>query len=52
MTAHLRRAADLDWTLGELVERRAAEHGDRVLLRFGDGQTLSFFINYTAVIED
>jgi crotonobetaine/carnitine-CoA ligase len=42
MTAHLRRAADLDWTLGELVERRAAEHGDRVLLRFGDGQTLSF----------
>jgi crotonobetaine/carnitine-CoA ligase len=42
MTARLRRAADLDWTLGELVERRAAEHGDRVLLRFGDGQTLSF----------
>jgi carnitine-CoA ligase len=42
MTARLRRAADLDWTLGELVERRAAEHGDRVLLRFGDGQALSF----------
>jgi carnitine-CoA ligase len=42
MTAGLRRAADLDWTLGELVERRAAEHGDRVLLRFGDGRTLSF----------
>jgi crotonobetaine/carnitine-CoA ligase len=42
MTARLRRAADLDWTLGELVERRAAEHGDRVLLRFGDGQTLSY----------
>jgi carnitine-CoA ligase len=42
MTARLRRPADLDWTLGELVERRAAEHGDRVLLRFGDGQTLSF----------
>jgi crotonobetaine/carnitine-CoA ligase len=42
MTAQLRRAADLDWTLGELVERRAAEHGDRVLLRFGDGETLSY----------
>ncbi len=42
MTARLRRAADLDWTLGELLERRAAEHGDRVLLRFGDGETLSY----------
>jgi carnitine-CoA ligase len=38
----LRRAADLDWTLGELVERRASEHRDRVLLRFGDGETVSF----------
>jgi carnitine-CoA ligase len=42
MTPRLRRAADLDWTLGELVERRAAEHRDRALLRFGDGQTMSF----------
>lgn len=42
MTSRLRRAADLDWTLGELLERRADEHRDRVLLRFGDGQTLSF----------
>ena len=42
MREQLRRAADLDWTLGELVERRAAEHGDRVLLRFGDGETLSY----------
>jgi carnitine-CoA ligase len=42
MTAGLRRAADLEWTLGELVERRADEHGPRVLLRSGDGQTLSF----------
>jgi carnitine-CoA ligase len=42
MTTWLRRAADLEWTLGELVERRADEHRQRILLRFGDGQTLSF----------
>jgi crotonobetaine/carnitine-CoA ligase len=42
MTRGLRRAADLDWTLGDLVDRRAREHRERVLLRFGDGQTLSF----------
>jgi crotonobetaine/carnitine-CoA ligase len=35
----LRRARDLDWTIGELVERRAAEHGDRIALRFGDART-------------
>jgi hypothetical protein len=26
----LQRADDLDWTLGELLERRADEHGDRL----------------------
>jgi len=40
--ARLRRPADLDWTLGVLVERRAAEHGGRVALRSGDGVTVSF----------
>lgn len=39
MTHPLRRAPDLDWTLGDLVERRAAEHGDRIALRFGDAHT-------------
>ena len=42
MTPGLRRSPDLDWTLGELVERRACERRERVLLRAGDGQTLSF----------
>jgi carnitine-CoA ligase len=42
MTGRLRRAADLDWSLGELVERRADEHGRRVVLRSGDGEALSF----------
>lgn len=40
--ARLRRPADLDWTLGDLVERRADEHGDRVALRSGDGAVVSF----------
>jgi len=40
--ARLRRPADVDWTLGELVERRAVDHGDRVALRSGDGVTVSY----------
>ena len=42
MTPTLRRSPDLEWTLGELVERRADEHPDRVVLRSGDGQAISF----------
>lgn len=40
--ASLRRPADVDWTLGELVERRATDRGDRVALRSGDGATVSY----------
>jgi crotonobetaine/carnitine-CoA ligase len=40
--SRLRRRADLDWTLGTLVERRAAEHGGRIALRAGDGTALSY----------
>jgi hypothetical protein len=38
----LRRPVDLDWTLGDLVEHRAAEHGDRVALRSADGAVVSY----------
>ncbi|MBW3604460.1 MAG: AMP-binding protein [Actinobacteria bacterium] len=38
----LRRPADLDWALGELVDRRAVDHGDRVALRDGGGASVTF----------
>ncbi|HEX6256037.1 MAG TPA: AMP-binding protein [Euzebyales bacterium] len=40
--SRLRRRSDLDWTLGALIDRRAAEHGDRIALRAGDGTALSY----------
>lgn len=40
--ARLRRPVNLDWALGDLVDHRAAEHGDRVALRSGDDAVVSF----------
>jgi crotonobetaine/carnitine-CoA ligase len=40
--ARLRRPRALDRTLGELVELRADDAGDRPALRFGDGRSLTF----------
>lgn len=41
-TPGLRRPADLDWTLGQLIDDRASAFGDRAVLRSGSGRAISF----------
>jgi crotonobetaine/carnitine-CoA ligase len=42
MTDPARRPSDLEWTLGELIERRADDLGGRIVLRSPDEPALSF----------